>query len=88
MFDTDRIRIEYISGSASKLFSIYCNHCVTDSLAATIHNGLQVMQQAPNCQEDSWGNNLHDKAGPPQHSTACAANSPIATVLLAPSEQE
>ena len=36
----------------------------------------------PDCQDDSWGTSLRNRAGPPQHPTACVADSLVTIVLI------
>ena len=37
---------------------------------------------SPDCQDDSWGTSLHNRAGPPQHPTACVVNSSVTAILV------
>ena len=37
---------------------------------------------SPDCQDDSWGTSLHNRAGPPQHPTACVVNSSVTAILI------
>ena len=63
--------------------SVHCNCCVADPLQSHCHLEQPPGDAAsPNHQDDSWGTSLRNRAGPLQHPTAWAANSPVTTVLV------
>ena len=62
---------------------IHRNRRIADPLQSHHHLEAPLGDAAsPNCQDDSWGTSLHNRAGPLQHPTGCVVNSSVTAILV------